>query len=64
MGDQIRPCRKIGQDQPRVIVHINFIYLDSPMLYAKFRDNQPLVSGVEDFLMFIPYSGVAAILIM
>ena len=34
------------------------------MLHAKFRENRPAGSGEEDFLSFLPYMGVAAILIM
>ena len=33
------------------------------MLHAKFRENRPAGSG-EDFKWFLPYSGVAAILVM
>ena len=29
---------KIGQGQPRVIIYINFVELESPMLHAKFQD--------------------------
>ena len=31
----------IGQGQPRVNIHINFVELDSPMLHAKFQDHRP-----------------------
>ena len=33
------------------------------MLHTKFRGNQPVGSG-EDFLRFLPYMGVVAILVM
>ena len=33
------------------------------MLHAKFRENRPAGSG-EDFLWFLPYMGMAAILDM
>ena len=33
------------------------------MLHTKFRENRPAGSG-EDFWMFLPYMGVAAILVM
>ena len=62
-GDQILPCRKIGQGQPRVIIYINFVELESPMLHTKFQDHRTSGSG-EDFLRFLPYMGMAAILIM
>ena len=34
------------------------------MLHTKFRENQPAGSGEEDFEGFLPYMGVAAILVM
>ena len=34
------------------------------MLYTKFQGNQPSGSGEEDFLSFLPYMGMAAILVM
>ena len=33
----MRPGRKIGQGQPRVIIYINFVELESPILHAKFQ---------------------------
>ena len=32
------------------------------MLQTKFRENRP--AGSDDFLVFLPYMGVAAILVM
>ena len=34
------------------------------MLYTKFQGKQPSGSGEEDFLRFLPYMGMAAILVM
>ena len=34
------------------------------MLHAKFHDNRTISSIGEVFLMFLPYMGVAAILVM
>ena len=34
------------------------------MLHTKFRGNRPAGSGEEDFLRFLPYMGVAAILVI
>ena len=34
------------------------------MLHTKFQGNQPSDSGEEDFLRFLPYMGMAAILVM
>ena len=36
---------KIGQSQPRVIMFINFVELESPMIHAKFQDQW--TSGLE-----------------
>ena len=34
------------------------------MLHTKFRENRPAGSGEEDFIVVLPYMGVAAILVM
>ena len=34
------------------------------MLHTKFRGNRPAGSGEEDFYGFLPYMGMAAILVM
>ena len=34
------------------------------MLHAKFQDHRTSSFGEEDFLRFLPYMGVAAILVM
>ena len=34
------------------------------MLHTKFQGNRPSGSGEEDFLRFLPYMGMAAILVM
>ena len=62
-GDPVGPCHKIGQGQTRVIIYINFIELESQMLHAKFQDHRTSGSGEEDFLRFLPYMGMAAILV-
>ena len=56
-------CRKIGQGHSRVIIYINYDGQESPMLHTKFRENRPAGSG-EDFEGFLPYMGMAAILVM
>ena len=45
---QLRPCRKIGHGQPRVISHINLVEIEFSMLHAKFQDHRTSGSG-EDF---------------
>ena len=64
MRDQIWPCHKINQGQPRVIIYKHFKELTPQMLHTKFQENQPSGSGEDDFLMFLPYMGMAANLIM
>ena len=34
------------------------------MLHTKFHENQPAGSGEEDFLRFLPYMDMVAILVM
>ena len=55
---------KIGQGQPRVIIYIYFVEIESPILNAKFQDNRTSGSGEEDFYRFLPYMGVVTILVM
>ena len=46
--DQIWPCRKIGQGQPRVIISTNLVVHEHSMLHTKFQGNPRFGSG-EDF---------------
>ena len=62
--DQIWPCRKKGQGQPRVIIWINLVVLMHTVLHTKFQGHQPFCSGKEDLLRFFLYMGMAAILVM
>ena len=62
--DLIWPCRKIGQGQLRVIIWINLVVLEHPVVHTNFQDHQPFGSGEEDFLRLLPYMGMAAILVM
>ena len=45
-------------------MYINFVELESPMRDAKFQDHRTSGSGEEDFKGFLPYMGMAAILVM
>ena len=58
------PVLKLGQGQPRVIIYIKFVEIESPMIHTKFRDHRTSGSGEEDFLKFLPYMGMVAILVM
>ena len=50
---------KIGQGQPRVIIYINFVELESLMLHVKFQDHRTSGSGEEDFKDFCHILGMA-----
>ena len=63
-GDQFWPCRKIGLGQPRVIIWANLVVIEHPMMHTKFQGHQPYGSREEDFLKFLPYMGMAVILVM
>ena len=62
--DQTWPCRIIGQGQLMVIIWTNLVVLEHPMLHTNFQGHRSFGSGEEDFLRFLPYIGVAAILVM
>ena len=55
---------KFRGGHPRVIILSNYDELRSPMLHIKFRGNRPTGSGEKIFEWFLPYMGVAAILVM
>ena len=47
-----------------VIILSNYDGLESQIIHAKFHENRPASSGEEDFEWFLPYMGLAAILVM
>ena len=61
--DQIWPCRKIGQGQPRVIIWANLVVLEHSMLHTKIQGHILFSSG-EDGSKFLPYMGMTVILVM
>ena len=61
--DQIWPCCKIDQGQPRIIIWTNLVVLEHPMLHTNFQGRRPIGSR-EDFLRFLPCMGKAATLVM
>ena len=63
MGGLSWPCRKIGQDHPRVMIYTNFVDLHSQMLHTKFQNHRPSGSE-EDFYRFLLFIAMAAILVM
>ena len=52
------------QGQPRVIIWTTLIVLPYTMLHTKFQGHWSIGSGEEDFLRFLPYMGMAAMLVM
>ena len=64
MGDLSGPCRKIGQGHPRVMIYTNFVDLHSLMLHGKFQNHRPSGSEEEDFLRFLLFIAMVAILVM
>ena len=54
----------MGQGQPRVIIWTTLVELPYTMLHTKFQGHRSIGSGEEDFLRFLPYMGVAAMLVM
>ena len=48
----------------RVIIGTNYDALESPMLHTKIHENRPIGSGEDDFEGFLPYMGMADILVM
>ena len=64
LSDQIWPWRKMSQGQPRVIIWTPLVELPYTMLHTKFQGHRSIGSGEEDFLRFLPYMGMAAMLVM
>ena len=54
--DQIWPCRKLGQDQPRVIIWANLVVLKHLMMHTQIQGHWPFGSGEEGvFWVFTIY---------
>ena len=53
----------MGQGQPRVIIWTTLVVLPYTMLHTKFQGHWSICSGAEDCLRFLPYMGMA-ILVM
>ena len=54
----------MGQGQPREIIWTILVVLTYTMLQTKFQGHRSIGSGEEDLLRFLPYMGMAAILVM
>ena len=55
---------KIGQSQSMVTIRINLVGPESPMLHTKFQDLRPFQVLRRIFKEFLPYMGMANILII
>ena len=54
----------MGQCQPRVIICSTLVVLLYTMKKTKFQGHWSIGSGEEDFLRFLPYMGMVAMLVM
>ena len=54
----------MGQGQPRVTIWTIMVVLPYTMLHTKCQGHWSIGSGEEDFLRFLPYMGMAAMLVM
>ena len=63
IGKQTWPCRKKVKGQRTTILLAILVDLPSPMIPAKVQPQGILGSVGEDFKRFLPYMGVAAILV-
>ena len=52
------PLLKMGQRQTKVIIHKNFVVLETKILHTKFQCNQPSGSEKEDVFRSVPYIGM------
>ena len=54
----------MGQGQPSVIIWTTLVVLPYTMLHTQFQGHRSIGSRDEDFLRFLPYMGMAAMLVM
>ena len=54
----------MGQGQPRVIIWTTLVVFPYMMLHTKFQGHGSIRSGEQDFLWFLPYMGMVAMLVM
>ena len=54
----------MGQGQTRYLIWTTLVVLTYMMLHTKFQGHGSIGSGEEDFLRFLPYMGMAAMLVM
>ena len=54
----------MGQGQLKVIIWTTLVVLPYKMLHTMFQGHWSIGSGEEDFLTFLPYMGITAMLVM
>ena len=54
----------MSQGQLGVIIWRTLVVLAQTMLHTKFQGHRSIGSGEEDFLRFLPYMGMATMLVM
>ena len=54
----------MGQGQTRDLIWRTLVVLTYMMLHTKFQGHWSIGSGEEDFLRFLPYMGMVAMLVM
>ena len=54
----------MGQGQTRDLIWTILVVLTYMMLHTKFQGHGSIGSGEEDFLRFLPYMGMVAMLVM
>ena len=54
----------MGQGQIRDLIWTTLVVLTYMMLHTKFQGHGSIGSGGEDFLNFLPYMGMVAMLVM
>ena len=54
----------MGQGQTTDLIWTTLVVLPYMMLHTKFQGHQSIGSGEEDLLRFLPYMGMAAMLVM
>ena len=54
----------MGQGQTTDLIRTTLVVLAYMMLHTKFQGHGSIGSGEEDFLRFLPYMGMVAMLVM
>ena len=55
--DQNRPCNKLDEGQPKVMIYTNYDGSESLMLHTKLHFYWYIGSREEDFFRFLQYNG-------